>query len=479
MRRPFHKWIVIPVGILLLVACQGGVNAPVSRAIQPESEPLPGEVAMRWAEGTPESVRSIIRTRSGIRSSEVVFESVEHWKGAGDTSAVLQALSRDTHVRWAEPVRRRQIAGFAPVAAPDGTRQWYLEKARGLDVRAAWALPLEQSKNGARPGTGVVVAVVDTGVDISHPDLVDRIARVPVDLASRSASLHEHSTSKGAGNPWVIDEIGTETTFGGTSYTGLDGNGHGTHCAGLVGASDDGQGIIGVAPGVTILPVKTMRYDGSGDDVPIARGLVDAADAGADVINFSVGGPEPSQILADALAHAYRKGVTVVIAAGNGFGNEVYYPAAYDGVIAVGATSGVPANPWAIPSYSNHGRSLALVAPGGEGVQDRRSTADPSLEARGLLSTLPTRSVGLGNKPLSYGVESGTSMATPLVSGVAALVIAEAKARGESHDPWTVRTRLIATAKPLGEAPFDSSWGYGFIRPALALNWSNRAGALP
>ncbi len=478
MRRSGHEWTFL-LAPLLLVACQGGPAGSLPGATPAETGPLPGELSMRWEEGTAEAVRRTVRARSGVRTAEPVFENVEHWILPGDTGPVLEALSREPHVRWSEPVRRRRIAGFTPEAAPDGTRQWYLAKARGLDVQAAWSLPLEQCRHGLKPGAGVVVAVVDTGVDISHPDLVARIARVPADLASRSASVLEHSTSKGAGNPWVIDEIGPESTFGGISYTGVDGNGHGTHCAGLVGASDDGQGIVGVAPGVTILPVKTMRYDGSGDDVPIARGLVDAADAGADVINFSVGGPEPSQILADALAHAYRKGVTVVIAAGNGFGDEVYYPAAYAGVISVGATSGASGNPWAIPGYSNRGQSLALVAPGGDGAQDRRTTADPTLEARGLLSTLPTRTVGLGGKPLSYGVESGTSMATPLVSGVAALVIAEAKARGESHDPVTVRTRLIATARPLGDRPFDPRWGYGFIRPALALSWTGPDGGHP
>jgi len=182
-----------------------------------------------------------------------------------------------------------------------------------------------------------------------------------------------------------------------------------------------------------------------------------------------VGGPAPSPILAEAIAYDFSKGAAVVIASGNGYGVPVYYPAAYAGVIAVGATT----TDRKVAPYSNIGPQLAVVAPGG----NPEAGGNPAL---GIYSTLPTYpnylSTNLG-KPLNYGVQVGTSMATPMVSGAVAILIAEARARGQSLTPAQVRTRLLASTTPLASESFNNTWGYGLLNPAKALAWASHDGS--
>lgn len=414
---------------------------------------VPGQVIVKFRSETLEAARAALRDRYAATDHEGLLAHTERWRVTGDATTLRSRLMTEPSLEWVEPNYVRQTLAFTAPERSGSLNQWYLGATRGIGVEAAWNAMI----GPGAPGAGVTVAVIDTGVDVGHPDLSARIA----------------TTSAGAKR--FIDEVGNDSSAstGGTNFIGKDGNGHGTHVAGILGASAGNGGIVGVAPGVTILPVKVMRADGSGDDFAIAKGLKDAADAGADVINLSVGGPAPSQLLADAIAYDLGKGATVVIASGNGYG-PVYYPAAYAGVICVGATSGTSASPFSIPSYSNRGPELSLVAPGGDG--DNKS-AD-----RGIYATLPTYpnylSIAWG-KPLSYGTQSGTSMATPIVSGVAALVIADARARGETLTPSQVRARLLATVKPLGDKTFSPDWGYGLTDPLKALTWSGPGGTQP
>lgn len=435
---------------LVLGGCQTLWSAPPAQA--PASvESVPGELIVKFRAGTPETARARLRQQAGVTRFEGLLADTERWHVPGEVDALRLRLATEPSLEWSEPNYRRTISAFAAPERSSAVNQWYLGSERGIGVEAAW-----NAMTGT-PGAGVTVAVVDTGVDINHPDLKDRIAREADGVT-----------------PHFIDEIGSDSSLstGATNYAGKDGNGHGTHVAGLVGASANGTGTVGVAPGVTILPVKVMRTDGSGDDFAIAKGLKDAADAGADVINLSVGGPAPSQLLADAIAYDLGRGATVIIASGNGYG-PVYYPAAYAGIICVGATSGTPTSPYTIPAYSNKGPELSLVAPGGDGSH---TSAD-----RGIYSTVPTYSTYMsatsGVGP-NYGTLSGTSMATPIVSGVAALVIADAKAHGQTLTPSQVRARLLATAKPLGAQSFSTDWGYGLVDPLKAVTWSGPGGSL-
>lgn len=206
---------------------------------------------------------------------------------------------------------------------------------------------------------GVTVAILDTGVDVTHPDLEG-----------------------------VVD--GSFNARDGTADV-TDDNGHGTHVAGIVAAGHNSIGIDGAAPQVHLLAVKVLDANGVGDHSDIARGIVWAVDHGASVINLSLGGPETSTILAAAVEYAAAHDVVVVAAAGNGAldGNEPSYPAALDQVIGVGAVG--PDDRPAI--FSNTGPYVDVAAPG-----------------IGIVSTIPG----------GYGWLSGTSQAAPFVAAAAA-----------------------------------------------------------
>ncbi|HEY9898093.1 MAG TPA: S8 family serine peptidase [Pantanalinema sp.] len=457
---------------LAVTGCQAfwGTAPGASRSASPQVE---GELIVKFKAETGQSEREALRLTHGVQQVDAILPDTERWTIQGDAAALRSALSRHEAFEYAEPNYVRRTQAYAPSEA-SSQYQWYLRAQRGIDMNAAWnSTSFATASQASPPGKGVTVAVVDTGVDASHPDLAPNIARVPAGIFENYPKLSTRVASTSEGAPFYIDEVEGDTTLGtgNTPYAFKDGNGHGTHVAGILGAAGDNGGMVGVAPGVSILPVKVMRADGSGSDFAIAQGLKDAADAGADVINLSVGGPEPSQLLADVLAYDMAKGVTVVIASGNGYG-AVYYPAAYAGVICVGATSGKEGSATSIPGYSNRGPEVSLVAPGGSsGVGDASKFND------GIYSTLPTYSFyESGRLPLNYGVLSGTSMATPVVSGVAALVIADARARGQSLSPSQVRARLIATAKPLSAGGFSNETGYGLVDPLKALQWSAAGG---
>lgn len=227
-----------------------------------------------------------------------------------------------------------------------------------LNAQPAW--------NVTEGSADVVVAVIDSGVDYFHPDLRANILDFGYDFYHGRAG-------------------------------GYDDNGHGTHCAGIIGAARNGIGVRGIAPRVKILPVKFLVPDGSGDTADAIRAIDYAVARGARILSNSWGGGGFSQLLDDAIQRALNKGVIFVAAAGNSnLNNDVSpnYPANYAGVISVGSTDSTDRR----SSFSNYGASTVEVfAPG---------TA--------ILSTYPGG---------TYKSLSGTSMATPQVSGALALAL--------------------------------------------------------
>jgi len=250
---------------------------------------------------------------------------------------------------------------------------------------------------------GTIVAVVDTGVDYYHEDLYGRV--IP-------------------GYDYVNNDSDP-----------MDDQGHGTHCAGIVGATtNNGIGIAGVAQ-VTIMAVKVLDSQGSGYYSWIANGIRYAVDNGADVISMSLGGPSDSQVMKDACDYAWNNGVLVVAAAGNDYGGAVSYPAKYESVMAVSAIDSKDN----LAYYSNVGPEIEVCAPGSS-----------------VLSTY------VGNQ---YKSLSGTSMACPHVAGVAGLVL--------SQNPYLsnvdVRNILCDTAIDLGSYGWDTSYGYGKVNAEGAV----------
>jgi type VII secretion-associated serine protease mycosin len=292
-------------------------------------------------------------------------------------------------------------AGYLAVPADDPVReeQWQLDY---LDATDAWQ---------RADGTGVTVAVLDSGVDGSHPDLAGQV--LPgVDLVD------------------------------GTTDGRTDPVGHGTTVAALIaGRNDDGRGVVGLAPKVKILPVRVLNKENRYDDATtVANGVRWAVDHGARVVNLSLGGTGASEALAEALDYAFDKDVVVVACTGNitpPAPTQVWYPAREPGVLAV---AGLSHDEGDEPLWTSSitGPQTVLAAP----------AADL-----------------LGARPGGYWRVQGTSFAAPLVSATAALV----RSRWPRMSAANVVNRLVSTARDLGAAGRDDEYGFGGVDPVGAL----------
>lgn len=232
---------------------------------------------------------------------------------------------------------------------------------------SAFDLPKAWSKS---KGAGVKVAVLDTGVDLDHPDLIKNL-------------LPGYNFVNEGKDPW-------------------DDNQHGTHVAGIIAAECNQIGMVGVAPEARIIPVKVLDRRGNGSLVNVAKGIRWATDVGgADLICMSLGSPNPVQEVRKAIQHAISKKVICFVAAGNaGVTKQIFYPANYPETIAIGSID----ENLSRSNFSNTGENLDFMAPGGK-----------------IFSTVPDN---------WYAVLSGTSMAAPFATGVAALVLSHVRSKG-------------------------------------------------
>jgi len=279
-----------------------------------------------------------------------------------------------------------------------------------------WALPIIKAPQAWDVTTGgeVIVAVVDTGVDYSHEDLAGKVIK---------------------GYDYVNNDNDP-----------MDDHYHGTHVAGTIaGVTNNGIGIAGVSWGAKILAVKVLDASGTGTSFSVAQGIRYAADYGAKIINLSLGGPEPSATLSDAIAYAHGKGCIIVAAAGNEGTDAALYPAAYQNVIGVGATGINDLK----ASYSNYGWYVDVAAPGGDGDLN-------IIPSNGILSCY------LGN---SYAWAEGTSMAAPHVAGLAALIAS--RYPGKTGDQ--LARSIMRAVDDLGVPGRDDIYGYGRINAEKAV----------
>lgn len=238
-----------------------------------------------------------------------------------------------------------------------------------------------------------------------------------------------------------------------------DDNGHGTHVAGTIAQStNNALGVAGIAFNCRLMPVKVLDSSGTGTSATLADGISYAANNNAKVINMSLGFPsdvKPEDIpdVTTAVQQAYQNGCILVAASGNDGGNVVSLPAAYPEVIAVGATNSAAAR----CSYSQYGPELEIVAPGGDS-NDRNGDGYPD----GILQ----QTFGNTPKDWAYWFFTGTSMAAPHVSGIAALLVSTGVT-----DPNELREALHNTAKDLGTTGWDQQYGWGLVDAYAALNY--------
>ncbi len=226
-----------------------------------------------------------------------------------------------------------------------------------------------------------------------------------------------------------------------------DDNGHGTHVSGIAGAEEgNGQGGVGVSFGAGVMPLKALDCSGSGYDADIAAAIYYAADNGAKVINMSLGGTASSQTMQDAVDYAHAAGVVVLAASGNSGDSTMQYPAGYDNVIGVGATT----NTDEAATFSTYNSSVDVSAPG-----------------RYIYSTMPTYAAALNSRGYGqdYDYLSGTSMATPMAAGLAALIVSH---RSE-YSPQQVELAMELHAADLGVPGRDDHFGHGRIDARASL----------
>lgn len=316
--------------------------------------------------------------------------------------SLIDALRRDSRVESAEPMALYRET-FVPDDPLYATKQWHLER---VGAERAWNYAC---------GRGVTVAVVDTGIACFDRGPFSR----GTDLAG--------TRCRGGWN--FVDD----------SREAADDQGHGTHVAGTIAqTTNNGMGAAGLAFCATLMPVKVLNKHGFGTVANVAEGIRFAADGGAQVINLSLGGPIKSRILEDAIEHALRAGVVVVAAAGNS-GRSVGWPAAYPGVIAVSATDDSDT----IARFSSRGPQLSIAAPG-------------------VAVTQQTVCNGGRDRCEIFGTFNGTSMASPHVAGVAAMVESLGVTRASA-----VREALVSSARPKG-AP--NLYGAGILDAGRALS---------
>lgn len=321
--------------------------------------------------------------------------------------------------------------------------QWNFAGAFGVNAPQAWA---NVAADGAPGGAGVVVAVLDTGV-----------AYADHGRFRRSPDFSQFQFVKGddfvAGNAKPDDH-----------------NGHGTHVAGTIAeATNNGYGLTGLAYGVRVMPVRVLNSAGEGDASVIAQGVRFAVKHGARVVNLSLefsSDVTASDIpeLLDALRYAHNRGVVVVAAAGNEGHSTIAYPARAHAVVAVGAST----EHGCLANFSNDGRGLTLVAPGGGADADL--PGDPNCHTDQPSGRDIYQVTYVGSSPRRFGIPpgyEGTSMASPHVSATAALVIASG-VLGARPTADQVVARLKATARKLGYAGDQRMYGAGLIDAAAA-----------
>lgn len=321
----------------------------------------------------------------------------------------------------------------------------------GQTYRDLWGLQNIRATNAWNITTGsgsLIVGVLDTGLDYTHPDIIDNLYENTTEASGTSGVDDD-------GNGYVDDIYGYDFAYADSDPA--DDYGHGSHVAGTIAATgNNATGIVGVMWDAQIISAKALDSDGSGSTTDIATGIQYLTDQGASVINMSIGG-SGSSTFETAIQYAYAAGVVLVASAGNDSSDTMTsYPAAYNEVIAVAAS----AQDDTLASFSNNGPEVDVAAPGGD---------DASGAANNILSLSVSGATGMNDASQvvgsDYYVARGTSMASPHVAGVVGLLL--------SDDPTLsveeIRQAIRRGADDVGDVGWDMDFGYGRLNAIGAL----------
>jgi serine protease len=346
----------------------------------------------------------------------------------------MRRLRQMPEVAWVEPSYRARASQARPgFFSPNDEFYRFQWNLRMINAERTWGI-----QKGDR---SVAVAVLDTGVAYENfgpfrkaPDWGDTVFLPGFDFVHRDSHAN-------------------------------DDEGHGTHVASTIAeATNNGEGVAGIAFQCAIMPVKVLDEQGEGSFFDIADGVdyaVNFRQGGENpvkVINLSLGGPDESRVLREAIDRAVAAGITVVAAAGNENESHLEFPASHPSVIGVGAVDERKQR----ARYSNYGSTLDLVAPGGDTRRDDDDDGFPDGVAQ---QTLDPDAVEQGRYDVfDYFLISGTSMAAPHVSAAVALLY-----RQGITSPAAIQRALEQTAEDLGSPGRDDQYGNGLIRPAEAL----------
>lgn len=397
------------------------------------------------------SIAQFTSRKTGIRSAGV--SSGKRLKA--DTLLAIKEIAKQRHVEYAEPNYRHR----RQVTIPNDERypiQWHYPK---LKLHQAWDIYTGSAD--------VKVAVIDSGVFEAHPDLASRMSDDGYDFindvnnAGDGDGIDANGSDPGDGqdNALCTDSPNSTSSF------------HGTHVAGTIGAeTNNSLGVSGVTWATQIMNLRVLGCDG-GTDFDIANAIRYAAGLAnqsgvivadpADIANMSLGGTSSSNTMSNAIADARDAGLIIIAAAGNSSSSQPFYPAAYDGVVSVSATTITDS----LANYSNYGSTVDIAAPGGQ---------DGDLDGDGyqdlIMSTL-ARIEGGVIEP-TFDVYQGTSMAAPHVAGVVALM----KGIHPALTPSDLDAVIISgnMTVDLGASERDDNYGYGRIDALKTVAFANQ-----
>ncbi|MGE3725299.1 MAG: S8 family serine peptidase [Candidatus Sericytochromatia bacterium] len=429
-QKKFH-FSLLGTSLLLFSACQSA-GLPLSTfapkqvaparvqakwVLKQQSAFVPGEVVVQYRSLQSQTARQMFPMAGVTHNQELIVQGQRfgllHFKSAGQTEAAMAELRQRPDVASVALNPR-----YTALALPSRPLQRFSTATQPLNdalYPLQWALPkigVPQAWQFVKNPAELIVAVVDSGVDYNHPDLKGQI------INGKDYMAEEATGPNGEGSPDVVDDDPRDQL------------GHGTHVAGIIAALADNQmGVSGIAPMVKVLNIKALNQEGWGSAFAIAQGITAAADQGARIINLSLGGGEPSKPIELAVKYAQSKGALIVAAAGNSF-THTGFPANLPGVLAVGATD---SEDW-LADFTNHDKRIDVMAPGVD-----------------IMSTTPTfmTNAMMQNKiDLFYSAMSGTSMACPMVSAQAALLLSV----NPTLNAEQLKDLIRRTARPVGDS---------------------------